>query len=92
MPLAQGMQAKLVSNFSSIHSIRKILFVCKHKQHSITQLILQHRKRSKSLGIRSIRLDKGAEKFYPISTLKETKMHEFSSRKKACIISLLRGL
>jgi hypothetical protein len=40
VPLAQGMQAKLVSDFSSIHGIGKILFVCKHQQHSITQLIL----------------------------------------------------
>jgi hypothetical protein len=84
VPLAQGMQAKLVSNFSSIHSVRKILFVCKNKQHSITQLILQHRKISKSLGISSIRLDKGAEKFYPVSTLKERKryMNGVRSRKK----------
>jgi hypothetical protein len=37
------MQTKLVSNFSSIHGIRKILFVCKNQQHSITQLILQRK-------------------------------------------------
>lgn len=40
VPLAQGMQAKLVCDFSSIHGIGKILFVCKDQQHCITQLIL----------------------------------------------------
>ena len=40
MPLAQGMQTKLVGDFSSVHGIRKILFVCKHQQHSIAKLIL----------------------------------------------------
>jgi hypothetical protein len=38
--LAKGMQAKLIGDFSSVHGIRKILFVCEHQKHSITQLIL----------------------------------------------------
>jgi len=43
VPLAQGVQAKLVGDFSSIHGIRKILFVCKYQKHSITELVLvQH--------------------------------------------------
>jgi hypothetical protein len=37
VPLAQGMLAKLVADFGSIHGIGKILFVCKHQQHSITR-------------------------------------------------------
>jgi len=40
VPLAQGVQAKLVGDFSSIHGIRKILFVCKYQKHSITELVL----------------------------------------------------
>ena len=38
--LTEGMQAELVSDFCSIHGIRKILFVSKHEQHCISQLIL----------------------------------------------------
>jgi hypothetical protein len=34
--LAKGVQPKLISNLSGIHSIWKILLVSKHKQHSIT--------------------------------------------------------
>jgi hypothetical protein len=34
--LAKGVQTKLISNFSSVHCIWKILLVSKHKQHSIT--------------------------------------------------------
>jgi hypothetical protein len=39
--LAQGMEPKLVGDFSSIHRIGEILLVGKHKQHSISQLILE---------------------------------------------------
>ncbi len=40
MALTEGMEAKLVSYLSSIHSIRQILFVGKNKEDCITQLIL----------------------------------------------------
>jgi len=41
MALAQWVEAKLVSNVCCIHRIGQILFVGKHKQNCITQLILQ---------------------------------------------------
>lgn len=40
VPLAQGVQAKLIGDFSSVHGIRQILLVCKHQKHSITELVL----------------------------------------------------
>jgi len=39
--LAERVEAKLISNLSSIHCIRKILFVSKYKQHCITQFVLK---------------------------------------------------
>ena len=39
--LAKRMQAQFVCNLCSIHGIRQILFVGKHQQDCITQLILQ---------------------------------------------------
>lgn len=36
------MQSKFISNFSCIHSIWKVLLICKNEQHSISQFILQH--------------------------------------------------
>jgi hypothetical protein len=43
MPLTQGVEAKLVSDLSSIHGVWQILFVGKNKENCITQLILiQH--------------------------------------------------
>lgn len=38
--LPEGVEAKLISNLSSIHCIWKILLVSKYKQHSISQFIL----------------------------------------------------
>lgn len=38
--LSERVKAKLISYFSSIHCIWKILLVCKYKQYSISQLIL----------------------------------------------------
>ena len=38
--LTQGVKAKLIRDFSGIHGVWKILLVGKHKQHSITQLVL----------------------------------------------------
>jgi len=43
--LTQGVETKLICNFSSIHCIWQILFVCKHKEDSISQLILNTPKR-----------------------------------------------
>lgn len=40
MALTERMKAKLISYLCCIHSIWKILFVCKHKQDSISQLVL----------------------------------------------------
>jgi hypothetical protein len=40
MPLTQGVEAKLVSDLSSIHGVWQILFVGKNKENCITQLIL----------------------------------------------------
>lgn len=45
--LPEGVESKLVGYFSSIHCIRKILFVSKNKQHSIPKLILRHIGRTK---------------------------------------------
>ena len=42
-PLSQGMETKLVSDFSSIHGVRKILLVGEHQEQSVAKLILvQH--------------------------------------------------
>lgn len=40
MALTEGMQAKFIRDLCSIHGIREILLICKHKQHCISQLIL----------------------------------------------------
>lgn len=39
--LSERVEAKLISNFSSIHCVGEILFVGKNKQHSFSQLILK---------------------------------------------------
>ena len=41
MALAEGVQAELVCDLSSVHGIRKILLVGEHQQHSVAQLVLQ---------------------------------------------------
>lgn len=40
MTLTERVKAQLISYLGSIHSIRKILLICKHQQHSIPKLIL----------------------------------------------------
>jgi hypothetical protein len=49
MALAQRVEAQLVSDLCCIHCIGQILFVGKHKQNCITQLILQKSSKPKML-------------------------------------------
>ena len=42
--LAEGVQAELVCDLSSVHGIGEILLVGEHQQHSVAQLVL-HRDR-----------------------------------------------
>lgn len=53
MALTEWMETQLVCNFSCIHCIREILFVCKNKQNCIPQFILKQRyvQKSDSLSI-----------------------------------------
>lgn len=44
MALAEGVQAELVCDLSSVHGIGEILLVGEHQQHSVAQLVL-HRDR-----------------------------------------------
>jgi hypothetical protein len=47
--LAERMETKLISDFSSIHGIWEILLICKYQQHSITQLVLPPKEEKRTL-------------------------------------------
>lgn len=41
MALAERVQAQLISDLGSVHGVRQILLVGKHKQDGVAQLVLQ---------------------------------------------------
>lgn len=47
--LAQGVQAKLIRNFCSVHGVRQILLVGEYQENRITKLVLQRQKRNCSV-------------------------------------------